>query len=140
MRVLLVDDSRAILLANQCALEQVGYEVICAQDGEAALRLAQEQPFDLILLDLMLPKVSGTEVLKRLKEDRRTADIPVVVLSSLSEKNRDKLIEAGAEAYLEKNLLMPARGVNLLPRMLEDVVCRINRKRGIAFARVQTSH
>ena len=140
MRLLLVDDSKAIRLANQCALEKVGYEVVCADDGEAALNLAQSQPFDLILLDLMLPKVGGLEVLQRLKSEPRTADIPVVVLSGLSEKNRDKLIEAGAEAYLEKNTLMPQHGVNLLPQKLEGVVCRINRKRGIAFASVHTSH
>jgi CheY-like chemotaxis protein len=140
VRLLLVDDSKAIRLANQCALEKVGYEVICADDGEAALNLAQSQPFDLILLDLMLPKVSGLEVLQRLKSEPRTANIPVVVLSGLSEKNRDKLIEAGAEAYLEKSTLMPQHGVNLLPQMLEDLVCRINRKRGIAFASVHTSH
>lgn len=59
MRLLLVDDSKAIRLANQRALEKVGYEVICADDGEAALNLAQSQPFDLILLDLMLPKCSS---------------------------------------------------------------------------------
>jgi len=54
---------------------------------------------------MILPKVSGPEVLARLKEDAATADIPVVVLSSLTEKNRQKLIEAGAEDYVEKKLV-----------------------------------
>jgi len=136
VKLLLVDDSKAIRLANQRALEQAGYDVICAEDGEAALSIAQSQPVDLILLDMMLPKISGVEVLKRLKNDARTAQIPVVVLSGLSEKNRQKLMEAGAEAYLEKNTLMPQYGVNLLPQMLENVVCRINRRRGIALASI----
>ncbi len=140
MKVLLVDDSRVIRRENQRALEKVGYEVICAEDGEAALRMARHQAFDLILLDLMLPKMSGTEVLKRLKSDAKTADTPVIVLSGLSGKNRDRLIEAGAEEYLEKNALMPASGENLLPRILENLICRIQRRKGIAFVSVHTTY
>jgi CheY-like chemotaxis protein len=139
VKLLLVDDSRAIRLENQRALERVGYDVIWAEDGAEALRIAQTQAIDIILLDMMLPKMSGPEVLQRLKSDAKTADIPVVVLSGLSEKNREKLIEAGAEEYLEKNTLMPRPGENLLPRILEDIVCRIQRRKGAAFARVHTS-
>lgn len=139
MNILLVDDSRAMRRENQRALEKVGYQVICADDGESALRIAQQQPIDLILLDLMLPKMSGIEVLGRLKSDPQTDSIPVVVLSGLTEKNRDKLIAAGAEEYLEKNSLMPELGENMLPRILEDLVCRINRRRGKAFTDVHTS-
>jgi hypothetical protein len=54
-------------------------------------------------------------------------------LSSLSEKNRQRLLDAGAEEYLEKNALMPGKGVNLLAKALENVICRINRKRGVAL-------
>jgi CheY-like chemotaxis protein len=75
-------------------------------------------------------------VLRHLKSEHETAEIPVVVVSSLSEKNRQKLLEAGAEEYLEKNALMPGRGINLLPNALENVICRINRKRGIAFSSI----
>jgi CheY-like chemotaxis protein len=139
VNILLVDDSRAMRRENQRALEKVGYQVICADDGESALRIAQQQPIDLILLDLMLPKMSGIEVLGRLKSDPQTDSIPVVVLSGLTEKNRDKLIAAGAEEYLEKNSLMPELGENMLPRILEDLVCRINRRRGKAFTDVHTS-
>jgi DNA-binding response OmpR family regulator len=140
VKLLLVDDSRTIRRENQRALERVGYEVICAGDGETALHIAQEQPIDLIVLDLMLPKMGGLEVLQHLKSETKTADIPVVVLSSLSDKNRNKLIEAGAEEYLEKNTLMPQPGQNSLPLILEDVLCRIRRKRGIAFTDVHSSH
>lgn len=136
MRILLVEDSKPIRHENEGALQKAGYEVICAEDGESALTMAHEQKPDLILLDMILPKVSGPEVLHRLKKDATTADIPVVVLSSLSEKNRQKLLEEGAEEYLEKNSLMPMRGVNLLPEQLENVICRINRKRGVAFSSV----
>jgi CheY-like chemotaxis protein len=136
VKILLVEDSKAIRRENEGALLKAGYEVISAEDGETALRMAREQRPDLILLDMILPKVSGPEVLRSLKGDRSTAPIPVVVLSSLSEKNRQKLLEAGAEEYLEKSSMMPSRGINLLPKELENVICRINRKRGIAFSSV----
>ena len=136
MKILLVEDSKTIRRENESALHHAGYEVICAEDGESALKLARERKPDLILLDLILPKISGPEVLKRLKREPATAGIPVVVLSSLTEKNKQKLIEAGAEDYLEKNSLMPVRGINMLPKALENIICRINRKRGIAFSDV----
>ena len=136
MKILLVDDSKAILHENERALHKAGYEVVCAGDGELALKLAQEHKPDLILLDMILPKLSGPEVLARLKQDTATAAIPVVVLSSLTEKNRQKLIEAGAEDYVEKNSLAPLPGVNVLPKILENLICRINRKRGIAFSEI----
>jgi DNA-binding response OmpR family regulator len=136
VKILVAEDSKTIRQENERALTKAGYEVIGAEDGEAVLRLAREQKPDLILLDLLLPKMSGIEVLQRLKGDARTANIPVVVLSGLSERNRDKLIDAGAEDYLEKNSLMPVPGENLLPKKLEDVICRINRRRGIPFSSV----
>jgi len=136
VRILLVEDSKPLRRENEGALQRAGYEVICAEDGEAALEMAQEGHPDLILLDMILPKMTGPEVLRHLKSEAKTKDIPVVVLSSLSEKNRQKLLEEGAEDYLEKGALMPMRGLNLLPSALENVICRINRKRGIAFSNV----
>jgi CheY-like chemotaxis protein len=136
VKILLVDDSKPILHENERVLHKAGYEVVCAEDGESALIRARESQPDLILLDMILPRISGPEVLARLKKDARTANIPVVVLSSLTEKNRQKLIEAGAEDYVEKNSLMPMPGVNVLPKILENVLCRINRKRGVGFSDV----
>jgi CheY-like chemotaxis protein len=136
VKILLVEDSKPIRRENEQVLIEAGYEVVCAVDGESALRFARDEKPDLILLDMILPKMSGPDVLQHLKSDPATADIPVVVVSSLSEKNRQKLIEAGAEDYLEKSAMMPQHGVNLLPTMLENVICRINRRRGIAFSSV----
>jgi CheY-like chemotaxis protein len=128
VRILLVEDSRILRRENQTALLKVGHEVICAEDGEIALQLAHDCTPDLILLDMIIPKVNGPEVLKRLKSDPDTSHIPVVVVSSLSEKNREKLIAVGALDYLEKNELMPAPGVNLLPKALDSIICRMQQK------------
>lgn len=136
VKILLVEDSKPLRRENESVLHKAGYEVVTAEDGETAVRMAHEENPDLILLDMILPKMSGPEVLRHLKADSATTAIPIVVLSSLSEKNRQKLIEAGAEDYLEKGELMPGHGVNLLPKMLENVICRINRKRGVAFTTV----
>jgi len=136
VRILLVEDSLPIRRENESALHRAGYEVICAEDGESALQMARERKPDLILLDMILPKMGGPDVLKHLKSEPATAEIPVVVVSSLSHKNREKLIAAGAEDYIEKNSLMPVRGVNLLPKMLENIICRINRRRGVPFSSV----
>ena len=136
VKILLVEDSRPILRENEGVLLRAGYEVICAEDGESALKMAADLKPDLVLLDMILPKVSGPEVLRRLKSDAKTAQIPVVVVSSLTERNREKLLELGAEDYLEKGLLMPRRGVNLLPKALEAVIRRINRKRGTTLSEV----
>ena len=136
MKILLVEDSLPIRRENESALHRAGYEVICAEDGESALQMAQEHKPDLILLDMILPKMSGPDVLKHLKSEPATAEIPVVVVSSLSEKNREKLMAAGAEDYIAKGEIMRVRGVNLLPKMLENIICRINRRRGVAFSSV----
>ena len=133
MKILLVEDSKLLRLTDERTLVKAGYDVISAEDGEEALRCAKEQKPDLILLDLLLPKVSGLEVLTRLKHNRDTAKIPVVALSGLSDKNRQRLIDAGADEYLEKNSVIPEKGLNRLPKILEDIICRINRKRGINF-------
>ena len=62
VKILLVEDSKTIRLENESALQNAGYEVICAVDGESALQMAREQRPDLILLDMILPKMSGPEV------------------------------------------------------------------------------
>lgn len=126
-------------MENERALSRAGYEVICAQDGEEALQYARKEHPDLILLDLLLPKMPGVEVLARLKNEPETSSIPVVVVSGLSEKNREKLLAAGAEDYVEKGTLIPDKGINLLPKLLKDVVYRINRGRGAAFVQGNTS-
>jgi len=102
MRILLIEDSMMLRHANERALIKAGYEVTCARDGEEGLRIARESEPDLILLDMLLPKIAGQDVLRTLKRDARTRHIPVVVLSGLSRINASKLIEQGAVEFVEK--------------------------------------
>lgn len=103
IKILLVEDSKMLRIAGTRALIRAGYEVVAAEDGEQALRFAREKPPDLIVLDMMLPKVTGLDVLRALKSDPLTQGAPVIVLSGLSGANREKLINEGAAAFLEKS-------------------------------------
>ncbi|MGA3091087.1 MAG: response regulator [Terriglobales bacterium] len=103
-KVLPVEDSKFLRMANERALSKAGYRVSAAADGEEAVRVANDELPDIILLDMLLPKLSGQEVLKALRANPATAEIPVVVLTSLSKKNEDKLLHAGPLRILKSPL------------------------------------
>jgi CheY-like chemotaxis protein len=117
-KILLVEDSKFLRLATERALARAGFEVCTATDGEEALRAAQAKLPDLILLDMLLPKMSGLDVLKALKKDASTRAIPVVVLTGMTQKNAARLQEDGAAAFLEKSTLELDNGSE---RLLEEV-------------------
>ncbi len=104
--VLMIEDSKFIRTTSQRELTRAGYTVLMAPDGERGLCMARESMPDLILLDMMLPIVAGADVLRALKEDRLTAHIPVIVLSSLSEKSSMKLKREDVAAYIEKSAMV----------------------------------
>jgi CheY-like chemotaxis protein len=108
--ILLVEDSKFLRVATERILTKAGYQVICAGDGDEALALAGSRLPDLIMLDMLLPKLSGPEVLRSLKKNDLTAHIPVVVLSSLSQNNGPKLVQEGADAFIEKGSLLADPG------------------------------
>ena len=132
-KVLLVDDSKFLRMANERALARAGYQVTTAADGEEALRVAKDKLPDIILLDMMLPKISGPEVLKALKANPATMDIPVIVLTSLSQKNEEKLLHEGAAAYLEKSTLELDKNSDLLAATVETVLRRVNHQKSLAL-------
>ncbi len=126
-RILLVEDSKFLRLATERALTRAGYEISSACDGEEALRIAQEKLPDLILLDMLLPKMSGPDVLKALKKDTLTKAIPVVVMTGMSQKNAARLQEDGAFWFLEKSTLELDKGSENLLRELTEILTKLNR-------------
>jgi len=101
--ILFIEDESALQKTFGEILKQEGYDITPALDGEIGLRLAKTKKPDLILLDLILPKMHGFEVLKKLKEDKETKDIPVIVLTNLEGiGDVEKAIELGATTYLVK--------------------------------------
>jgi CheY-like chemotaxis protein len=102
-RVLLAEDDRFLRKAAETALKRHGFTVVAAVDGEEALRLARAAPPDLVLLDLIIPRMQGFEVLRALKADPATAPIPVVILSNLGQDGDMKqAMDAGAAGYFVK--------------------------------------
>src|SRR5215472_696266 len=122
MNILIIDDSRFLRLANERALVRAGHNVITASDGEEGLRLARERMPDLVVLDMMLPKLSGQDVLHALRGNPQTASMPVMVLTSLPQCNEEKLMNEGATSFYQKSLLdldkNTVRFVKAVERML----------------------
>ena len=102
-RLLLVEDDRFLRRACEASLRQRGYDVLTAADGEEGLRLARAEAPDLVLLDLLLPKLSGLEVLRSLRGDAATRALRVLILSNSSrEQDVSEITRLGVEGYLVK--------------------------------------
>jgi len=102
-KILFIEDESTLQKTIGEVLGQEGYEMMSALDGEIGLKLAKEQKPDLILLDLILPKINGFDVLKKLKADKETKEIPVIVLTNLEGiEDVDRVLNLGATTYLVK--------------------------------------
>jgi CheY-like chemotaxis protein len=121
-KILVVEDSKFLRLTMERALARAGYEMSSAADGEEALLMAREKLPDLILLDMLLPKISGPDVLVALKKDPLTAAIPVVVITGLSLKNAARLQGDGAVAFLEKSELKLDKGSEKLLVAVQEIL------------------
>ena len=99
-RVLVVDDEKLIVKGIRFSLEQDGMEVDCAYDGEEALKMVKEREYDIVLLDVMLPKLTGFEVCQQIRE---FSSVPVVMLTAKGD-DMDKILglEYGADDYITK--------------------------------------
>jgi CheY-like chemotaxis protein len=107
--VLVVEDTELLRRIYTDKLSQEGYKVFQAADGLEALNIVRTQPLDLILLDLVMPRMSGLEALEALKRDPRTREIPVVILSNLGQDaDIQRGLDLGAVDYLIKNSAKPA--------------------------------
>lgn len=102
-KVLLVEDEKNVILGVRTCLDAVGYDVEIVEDGEEALNSVNREHPDLILLDLLLPKVDGFEVLKTLKDKEETSKIPIIVLTAKAEEeDRQRAMDLGADNYMTK--------------------------------------
>lgn len=102
-KILIVDDESRNLRLMNAMLVPLGFDVILARDGEEALRKVKEMPPDLILLDILMPKMDGFEVARRLKQEKETKIIPIVMLTALQEAEyRVKAWEVGADDFVSK--------------------------------------
>jgi len=125
-KILLVEDSKFLRLAMERALARAGYEMSSAADGDEALLTAREKLPDLILLDMLLPKMSGPEVLLALKKDPSTKQIPVVVITGMSQKNAARLQADGAAGFLEKSALELEKGSEKLLAAVREIVEKLS--------------
>jgi CheY-like chemotaxis protein len=120
--ILLVEDEPVIRELVRSMLTEGEVKVECAENGVEGLKLARARPFDLILLDVVLPQMDGITVCRMLKSDPGTRDVPLYMLTAKAKKSDiETATRAGADGYIQK----PFRGAELM-----DLVARIREKRG----------
>jgi len=118
-RVLIVDDDAFLSGIYATKLDIEGFEVITARDGEEGVKVAMKELPDLILMDVLMPKMDGFEALKQIKDDPTTKHIPVIMLTNLGQKEDvEKGLEIGAVDYLIKAHFVPAEAVDKIKKVL----------------------
>lgn len=132
-KILLVDDDPLLVRMYQKKLENDGYVVSTADDGDVALTKVSEFKPDLILLDIMMPKINGLQVLTKLKENKETSNIPVILLTNVgaSDEDAQRGLEMGAVAYLVKAGNRPAVVVQKVKEILGGYVHELPKVKAI---------
>lgn len=119
VKVLIVDDDAFLSGIYATKLELEGFQVVSARDGEEGLKAAMREKPDLILLDVLMPKLDGFEVLKRLKAEPEFKATPVIMLTNLGQKEDiEKGLADGAVDYLIKAHFVPAEAVDKIKKVL----------------------
>jgi DNA-binding response OmpR family regulator len=120
VRVLFIEDDQAVAEMYRIKLELDGYAVEMAPDGETAMRLAADNPPDIVFLDIRLPKIDGRSVLARLRGDDRTKSLPVVIFSNLSEAELGQSgLKLGALEHVVRSQATPAQVAGSVPGWLK---------------------
>ncbi len=118
--ILLVDDDMTLREMYTERLKTEGFQVVTAKDGEEALQIATESHPNVILLDIMMPKINGLDVLKKLKEQSETKDIPVIVLTALiQDRERMESVTRGADDYIVKSETMPGEVIQKVRALID---------------------
>ena len=119
-RVLIMEDEKEIAQLYQAKLDKEGFEVEIAHNGAWGLRLASVGDFDVILMDMVMPALNGNEALKKLKNDRRTANVPVLVFSNSAQDSEiAQALKLGAEDYFIKSNITPSQIVEEIEKVLK---------------------
>lgn len=119
IKVLIVEDNEFLASIYENKFSAEGFKVSLARDGEEALKLAKSKKPDIILLDILLPKLDGFAVLKKLKADSETKDITVILLTNLGQREDvQKGLQLGAADYLIKTHFKPAETVAKVKKIL----------------------
>lgn len=125
-RILFIDDNEVDRRLVEKILTKRAYRVILSSNGEAGLEIAQKEKPDLILLDVVLPGISGIEVCKRLKKDEETKNIPIIFLTEMdTPKNLIDCYEYGAEDFLNKSI-SPRLLIHQIEQTLQDFISSPN--------------
>ena len=121
IKILLIEDDSFLLNMYATKFEIENFNVVVAEDGEKGLEAALTEDPDIILLDIMLPKMDGFDVLKQIKNDQTTTNIPVILLTNLSQKDDiDKGLSMGAIDFLIKAHFMPSEVVEKIKKILKN--------------------
>jgi two-component system alkaline phosphatase synthesis response regulator PhoP len=124
-RILLIEDDKFLRRACEIGLKKRGFTILTANDGEEGLQQARSEALDLILLDMLMPKMNGLETLEALKKDERTRNIPVVILSNTSMDSDIRQAEdLGAIGYLVKASLSLQELGDRVISFLEQAGCK----------------
>lgn len=120
-KILIVEDEEIILNLLQKKLSQEGYEVLVAENGEKGLRLMREAKPDLVLLDIIMPKIGGFEVMEEMQKDQELKNIPVIVVSNSGQPvELDKAQSLGAKDWLIKTEFDPKEVIEKVKRQLGE--------------------
>lgn len=120
-KILLAEDDQFILGMYSEKMRNLGFEVIVAEDGSEAVKLAKERKPDIMLLDIVMPKMDGFEVLKAIKENEELKEIPVILLTNLGQKQSvEKGIKMGAADYIIKAHFTPSEVIDKVEQILKN--------------------
>lgn len=118
MKILIIDDEKEIIEIFKNKLGKSGHQVLSSPEGEEGIELAQKEKPDIVLLDIIMPQINGLDVLKKLKEDEETKNIPVYILTNLPpELGKTEARKLGAEKYLFKAENEPTKVVAMIEKL-----------------------
>ena len=124
-KILIIEDDLFLLEIYAHKFSDADFDIVTALDGESALEVAHKEKPDVILLDLILPKIDGLEVLRLLKKDKEFSSIPVVILTNRGEKDLvEKAVKLGAAAFITKITYTPTEVVSKVKSIVEKIAAK----------------